>query len=250
MKRKILKFIVLTLSVLVLTLIFAVPSSAENETFYVGDSGDVSINIPSGAQVTSWSCTPYGYVTFKNQTSSGNTYSTEMTAELPGTVTIKATVKYADNTTEIVTVKTFSNVLDGIYTVQNNYTDQYFTGGTYYLRSQTTYPTTLPFSVAQHSQNDFGDMRNRIFNHWKLEHLGNGEYVIRSMADCSKIINYSGGEVSIYTIITGTIPNSARWYINGNYIKPKTDTTKCLALASSSHQAQCILKVCIIVILI
>ena len=139
MNRKTFKLLILFITVLVMALIFAMPSFAETETFSVGDYGIVSIDVPNGATVTAWSGTPYGYFSFEDASVSGNTYSTGFTAILPGTATIRATVRYADNTIEFVTVKTYLNVLkNGIYTVGNDYADNnYSLSGEFYLRSQT-----------------------------------------------------------------------------------------------------------------
>ena len=79
MKRKILKFIVLTLSVLVMTLIFAVPTSAETNlsanTIYQNGTTTVTADVPSNTASITWRCVPSGIVSFGTATRSGNTYT-------------------------------------------------------------------------------------------------------------------------------------------------------------------------------
>ena len=214
MNRKTFKLLILFITVLVMALIFAMPSFAETETFSVGDYGIVSIDVPNGATVTAWSGTPYGYFSFEDASVSGNTYSTGFTAILPGTATTRATVRYADNTIEFVTVKTYLNVLkNGIYTVGNDYADNnYSSSGEFYLRSQITYPTASGLYVAQHSQNNFGDMSNRIYNYWRVTSLGSEQYTIQSVADENKYLSYSGSALSLKTV-EGSVTTAEKWYI-------------------------------------
>ena len=141
-KRKILKFIVLTLSVLVMTLIFTVPTSAETNlsanTIYQNGTTTVTADVPSNTASITWRCVPGGIVSFGTATRSGNTYTVIATGAKLGTATISAIATDSSGNKTTITIGTIYVVLeDGVYTVRNNYTDQYFTGGTYYLRSQT-----------------------------------------------------------------------------------------------------------------
>ena len=138
---------------IILCLIFAFALSVSAQTglsedqVEIGETLNVSLDVPSGARVSAWSCTPYGALSFSATTNTGTTYKTVATAVKPGEITVRATVKYADNTTSTVTVGTLLTVLeDGIYTVGNDYADDYYSqSGAFYLRSQITYPTSAGF---------------------------------------------------------------------------------------------------------
>lgn len=123
-----------------------------------------------------------------------------------------------------------SDVLDGVYVIYNNYTDTYYSSTSrYVLRSQIVKPNFFP----QLSQLTFGNDSNIIHNYWKITHLENGEYVLCSLANEDRVLNYSGGSV-LMTEFESNIPDSARWYIQGNYIKPKSDTGKCLTITNQN----------------
>ena len=228
---------------IVICLIFAFALTVAAQTglsedqIMIGETVNVSLDVPSGARVSAWSCTPYGALSFSATTNTGTTYKTVATAVKPGEITVRATVKYADNTTSTVTVGTLLTVLeDGIYTVGNDYADDYYSqSGAFYLRSQITYPTSGGLFVAQHSQNNFGDITNKIYNYWYIEHQGSGQYTIRSVADENKALTYSGSTFSLSTI-GSNVTTAAKWYIRGENIIPVSATTKCLILSSSAPE--------------
>lgn len=233
-----------------LSLIFAVSSSAATgltaDSVYVGESITARVDVLSGTTSVTWSCSPYGIVEFQNSTPGSSMYSVNVVGKLPGTTTIRAVVKDAYGNTSTVTVGTVQVILsDGIYTVRNNYTDQNnFAGGTYYLRSQVVEDNDLRKFIPQLSQNNFVSIsendiansnyegyNNRIYNYWRIVYLENGEYVLRSLADENRALNYSNNALSM-TKIGSTIPEGAKWKIQGNYIKPKSNQSKCLAFFS------------------
>ena len=228
---------------IVICLIFAFALTVAAQTglsedqIMIGETVNVSLDVPSGARVSAWSCTPYGALSFSATTNTGTTYKTVATAVKPGEITVRATVKYADNTTSTVTVGTLLTVLeDGIYTVGNEYADDYYSqSGAFYLRSQITYPTSGGLFVAQHSQNNFGDITNKIYNYWYIEHQGSGQYTIRSVADENKALTYSGSTFSLSTI-GSNVTTAAKWYIRGENIIPVSATTKCLILSSAAPE--------------
>ena len=227
------------IAALIVLVVLALPSSASTgaavDVVNKGDTVQISIDLFTGMEFVSWSCTPYGALSFDTTTQSGDTYTTEATAVKLGTVTVNAVVKMYDGSTSTTTVDTIQIVLEGgIYRVRNDMTDELYPNNPFYLRSQATYETsTTPIFVAQHSQNDFGDMSNRIYNHWRFEHLGNGEYVIQNMADENKVLTYFSDNSTVSLSVVGdSITDSQKWYITGENIIPVSAPTKCLVLAS------------------
>ncbi|MBE6544212.1 MAG: hypothetical protein E7675_07400 [Ruminococcaceae bacterium] len=232
-----LKFISVFAAVVFMTLILAISSSAatglSDSTIYVGATTTASVDVLSGTASVTWSCIPSGIVSFENNSLGSYSCTVNVRGNLPGNATIRAVVTDAYGNTSTTTVGTITVVLeDGIYRIRNNYTDQNFTGGTYYLRAQQD-ASSSSLMLAQHSQNNFGDVINKIYNNWRIVHLGGGEYVFRSFAKENQVLNYTGTAVSIETI-SSTVPDSAKWIIEGYNIKPKNNTTKCLGLASTS----------------
>ena len=72
------------------------------------------------------------------------------------------------------------------------------------------------------STDTYGALDSDIYRYWYFEHLGNNEYVIRSMANKSQLLTITSSSLTS-TIVTlreysGSYPTNARWIISrGSY---------------------------------
>ncbi len=180
----------------------------------------------SNPSVASLPNTPY------TVTVQDGTACAQLTAIHVGASTITATVNCSDNTTETVSIEVYVVLEDGIYVMSNaNYGDNYPTYGTYYLQTKGT---EVRISSEVYNNNVTYDQ----YRYWRIEHLGNNEYVIRSFANDNRILSKSTStsNVVLYTTVAGeSVPDNAKWVISGTTatipsytIRNKTDTTKSL----------------------
>ncbi len=216
-------------------LLFVIPASAatgvSDSVIGIGNTTELEVETLSGVQSVTWKCSPAGVVTFGTNVQNAYSCTTQATGAKFGSATVTAVITYQGNLTSTITVGTVHVVLqDGVYSIRNNYSDNYYTGN-YYLRKQLTVSENSSTSDLHLSQNVYGDVTNNLFRYWKINHLGNGEYTIRSLDNDGKALTLSGSS-AVFADVGATVPDNARWYIRGNNIIPKTSTSKCLTLST------------------
>ena len=111
---------------------------------------------------------------------------------------------------------------DGVYLLDNAYcNDNYASYGKFYLRTNGVATNTFTPTIRA-STDTYGALDSDIYRYWYFEHLGNNEYVIRSMANKSQLLTITSSSLTS-TIVTlreysGSYPTNARWIISrGSY---------------------------------